>query len=277
MNSSTLMYSAVLFTVGTGILFSIRSLSSQLVYHPEIGDQLDFESCRSFKEAERVTFRGTRMHVRNAGPNRPVLIHYHGNAGSACDRAFWTNYLPHDTSTTTSDSGPWSYVFVEYSGFANDPSQVAPNEEGIRKNVRDVVEYIATNGFGTDIRVVGVSLGANPALYHGTLSPIPIRILLIAPFTSVPAMCNHITKLPIGGLCMQDIHDNLMLAKTLTERHVLWIVGSKTDGMIPLHMIEELNAAASTPHKKLYIVSGNHNDLVGMPVVTKIIRQFLTR
>ena len=77
-----------------------------MIYYP---DNQDFYGCEGFKDYEKINFNGTRFYLFEQSDS--VLVYYHGNAGSACDRSFLKDIFEQSNHTL---------VFVEYAGYSND-------------------------------------------------------------------------------------------------------------------------------------------------------------
>ena len=75
------------------------------IYFP---NEQDFNNCPGFSDSEKKEHQGTRFYYTENSDK--LLIFYHGNAGSACDRAFIKDQFK---------QMGYSTIFVEYAGFSN--------------------------------------------------------------------------------------------------------------------------------------------------------------
>ena len=53
-----------------------------MLYYP---DNQDFANCDRFDDYQKINFQGTRFYLKEESLDS-VLVYYHGNAGSSCDR-----------------------------------------------------------------------------------------------------------------------------------------------------------------------------------------------
>ena len=106
------------------VLFFVFQQS--LIYFPS--DQ-DFASCARFSDAQKINLEGTRMYYQQVSD--VLVIVYHGNGGSACDRSFLKSLLAEENV---------SYLFVEYAGYSSDKR--TPNKERILNDVQNVHKFI---------------------------------------------------------------------------------------------------------------------------------------
>src|SRR3989338_5235029 len=67
----------------------------------------DFQDCPSFPAADKILFGSSRGYLTKRSPEN-VVVYYHGNAGSACDRAFMDSFFAEQNYST---------FFAEYSGY----------------------------------------------------------------------------------------------------------------------------------------------------------------
>ena len=126
-----------IFYVAFGVYLTLQQ--EQIIYQPF---PQDFFNCPALREAKPITYQGTRMYA-NVASNTPTAILYHGNAGSACDRAFYT---------TLFETAGYGYLLVEYAGYSNDP--LPPSHERIKQDVHNVIAYLEQENL-TDVAVIG--------------------------------------------------------------------------------------------------------------------------
>ncbi|MFC1756459.1 hypothetical protein ACFLY1_00730, partial [Patescibacteria group bacterium] len=69
----------------------------------------DFKSCTFFQDSQKINIGGTRAYYKEN--SKKLILFYHGNAGSACDRSFLRDEF---------QKLGYSYIFVEYTGYSND-------------------------------------------------------------------------------------------------------------------------------------------------------------
>ena len=227
--------------VGSGLFLFFAQ--KNLMYYP---DRTDFDTCEAFKDAEKIHSNGTRMYLKNISDS--VVIVYHGNAGSACDRGYYREFFT---------SRGYSYLYVEYTGFSNDTR--SPSEKKIRKNVEDAARVAST--FRKKI-VFGESIGSGAAAYHAQIAPVD-ELILIAPFDSLKSVARtHYPMYP--SFIVRENFDNIdALQKYQGNVHIFH--GSE-DRIVPPKLSERL--ALSLAHANRTIVeNAEHNTILNYPQV----------
>lgn len=249
----------VVFTVYFGFGLILFLFQKRFVYFP---DNQDFNSCSSFLESEKLDLNGTRVYYRENG-FKNLLILYHGNAGSACDRSFWKKYL---------ESLNFSYLVVEYAGYSNDKRM--PSKELLLKDVENVNEFTMGKNF-ENIVVAGESLGTSMAAYHSTLTSVN-KLLLISPFYSLNdiAMRDY-WMYPIPLLFTENFNTGAWMKKTKAIK--IEILHGVLDEIVPLQNSKKLFDNIETNEKKFIEVDGaHHNDIYNFNKTSENIRRFLS-
>ncbi len=228
----------------------------QIVYQPY---PQDFVSCAEFSSAEKINYQGTRMYFKDNGPRLVVL--YHGNAGSACDRIYLAELF---------EQAGYSYLLPEYAGYSNDIAK--PSHELIKKDVQNVVAFLGERNFA-EVVVVGESLGSSFASYHTSLAP-PHKLLLITSFTNLTDIArSEFWFYPVSFL-VKDLFDNAHLL-TDFRGSVLLLHGEK-DNIIPLKLGQKLFTELVVSRKEIIIIpDAGHNDLFWFSETAQAIRDFL--
>jgi len=245
----------IVFYVGFGAFLTLNQ--ERVIYQP-FGP--DFVACRAFATAEQVTHNGTRMYVSDTA--KPVVVLYHGNAGSACDRALYAQLF--------SEAG-YDFVIVEYAGYGGDP--VAPSHTRIKADVQNVISFLSEQGV-SDVTLVGESIGSGVAAYHTTLAP-PTKLLLITPFTDLTAVAAQRFWFYPTSLLVENAYDNVgNLGNYLSPTH---IIHGKEDTLIPYAMGRELYDSLSGDKTFVSIENVGHNNLFAAPETFKAIEMFLVQ
>jgi len=227
----------------------------RIVYQPF---PQDFATCPALAEAERVTFNGTRMYMH--ATTLPVAVLYHGNAGSACDRALYANLFT---------SAGYGYILVEYAGYSNDPEP--PSHERIKLDARNVISFMQASGIDARV-VVGESIGTGVAAYHASLYP-PEKLLLIAPFTNLIDVARTRFWFYPSSLLVNNAFD-LSSALEAYPGSVRIIHGT-SDTIIPFELGQALYDSLATEKELLPITNADHNNLCRFPETTVAITSFL--
>lgn len=228
----------------------------QVVYQPSAQD---FDTCPTLATAERVNHRGTRMYL--SGTDRPLAILYHGNAGSACDRAFYAQ---------TFLAMGYDFLLVEYAGYSNDP--LPPSHDRIKADVEHVIDFLSERT-PPSVTLIGESIGTGVAAYHAALAP-PERILLIAPFTDLHDLArDRFWFYPTNWLVVNafDTVENLS-----DFRGPITIIHGTEDRIIPFHHGRRLRDSLRTTVTLTPIEGAGHNDLFLFPETFQALEEFLT-
>ena len=228
----------------------------KIVYQPFAQD---FNSCSDFSEAEKVTYRDTRMYIKKNG-TEPVVVLYHGNAGSACDRAFYADLFA---------GAGYGYIIVEYAGYSND-TRISTHEL-VKQDVEHVVSYLKNQDVESVI-IVGESIGTGVAAYHASVAP-PDKLLLISPFTDLRAIArNRFWFYPTSILVDNAFNNVVALDK---YRGVVTIIHGTKDTIIPHDLGSQLFQAIQANKKLVSIEGAGHNNLFRFEDTHKALGEFL--
>ncbi len=221
----------------------------------------DFYACPALEGAE-LEWRGTRIYYVNIENEKGVVVFYHGNAGSACDRAFLAGIF--------AEAG-FSTVLVEYAGYSNDPAP--PSTERIFRDVENADDFIRTIR-SPFLAVGGESVGGGPAALHASRNASTSKLLLIAPFTSLADMAQKAYPLYPARLLLKGDFDNA--ARLREYRGELRVIHGTEDEVIPFELGRRLYDGAASPAKAFIEVPGaRHNDMYARPETIDAIREFL--
>lgn len=180
-------------------------------------------------------------------PEAPVVVVFHGNAGSAGDRV---------AKFTRLVAGGYGLFLAEYRGYGGNPGK--PSESGLIADGASVLKWLQAEGFG-EARLVlyGESLGTGVALALAERQSVR-AIVLEAPFTSIgEAAQQHYPYVPAKWL-VKDRFDNLDRIRGV-DLPILIIHGER-DRVMPSAHGERLANAASRASLRLFPEAG-HNDL----------------
>ncbi len=227
------------------------------IYYPS---KQDFASCPGFSNAEKIDYQGTRMYVHKSTDQWAVI--YHGNAGSACDRAFLLSFL---------DQATYSYVFVEYTGYSNDAGK--PSQAALMKNAEDAAAYVASQ-HPAKVKIFGESLGTALAVYHAQLQK-PDAVLLISPFDALTNVArDHYPLYPVG-LMLRDTYPSVQWIRAVG--HIIIMHGAD-DTFVGADLARNLYEQAPGPNKVFVLVDrAGHNTMYGTPQVQDELKAFFGR
>ena len=242
-----------IFYISFGAFLAI--FQESIVYYP---NSQDFRSCADFQNAEKVDYKDTRMYIKDT--EKPTIVLYHGNAGSACDRSFYADIFT---------QAGYGYIIVEYAGYSNDSQK--PSHELIKYDVQNVLAYINENHISR-ITVVGESIGTGIASYHASLQS-PDKLLLISPFTTLADMAKKRFWFYPTSVLVNNAFDNTVALKQY--RNPITIIHGNKDSIIPLKLGQKLFDSLQTEKKFVIIDGGGHNDLFLYPETYTTITNFL--
>ena len=244
----------LIFYISFGVWLML--FQERVIYQP--GEQV-FDDCSALHDAAVVTHNGTRMYVNSS--TGPTVLLYHGNAGSACDRAGYAQLFV---------AAGYDYVIVEYAGYGNDDRK--PTHDLIKQDARNVINWLEQNNL-TDVTLVGESIGGGVAAYHTTLAP-PAKLLLITPFTDLGAVASDRFWFYPTSLLVENAYDNVAnLASYPGPTHI--IHGTK-DKLIPYAMGRELYESLPGDKTFVLIEGVGHNNLFSSVETFAAIKLFLT-
>lgn len=227
-----------------------------LLYFP---DQTPFADCEELSAAQRLDMNGTRGYFFQNGTSTKLAVLYHGNAGRACDRAFYQTALTH---------AGYSWLMVEYRGYAGAGEK--PSTKGILEDTRRVTAWVNEKKF-SHIAVIGESIGAGPASYHAYIGGTD-KLVLITPFEKLGAVAGDYYPIYPIALLLRDDFDNSAWARS--AQHVFIVYGAK-DTIIPAKHAIGLFDALPQENKQLLEINSDHNDVPAFGETQIAIRDFL--
>lgn len=245
----------LIFYIGFGVFLALKQES--IIYQPFAQD---FDDCPTLAGAEKITHDGTRMYYHDNG--NMLMVVYHGNAGSACDRAFLA---------TLAEQAGYSYLLPEYAGYSNDSQK--PSHEAIKKDVEHVVDFINSDDFD-HVVVYGESIGTGAASYHSSLQP-PSKLILLAPFTNLVDIARERFWFYPSALFVDNAFDNMELLSKY--RGQVLIAHGENDDIIPLPIGMQLFDAVPSREKQFVTIAGaGHNTVYESPEFYDALRAFLS-
>lgn len=245
----------IFFASYLGLGFYLYIFQTNYIYFP---DDQDFASCRSFQDSQKINVQGTRAYFRENSDK--LIVFYHGNAGSACDRSFLKGLF---------EQQDYSYIFVEYSGYAGDSRK--PKQELLMTDVRNINDFLATLKFSHSV-IAGESIGAALAAYHSSLTK-EDKLLLVSPFDKIVNVAwEHYPYFPVS-LLLREKYDTTEWVNDV--KSVMIIHGAK-DTIIPLELGQQLFEGIKTDDKVFVTIpDADHNDLYDFPQTYSSILDYL--
>jgi hypothetical protein len=248
-----LLFIALAVYIGTGILIFI--FQRKYIYFP---DDQDFNSCEGFEDSQKINFNGTRAYYKETSDK--LIVFYHGNAGSACDRSFLKDEF---------EKLGYSYIFVEYAGYSRDDKK--PSKELLMGDVKNINEFLKTINY-SQLVLSGESIGTSFALYHSSIAK-EDKVLLISPYDSITKVAKKHYPLYPTKLLLRDKYDN---SQWINDINKVMIIHGTEDSIIPISEGKSLFKKIETKNKIFIEVLGaSHNSLYYYPETFSAIKEFL--
>ena len=200
-------------------------------------------------------------YLRKVAKAKGTLVHFHGNAGNACDRYFVLDRLK---------NRPFNIILAEYPGYGGIGGDLGEKE--ILQGAENLFASLKKKGIDDSVYLFGESLGTAVSTYIASKKPIK-GLILQSPFTTLSDVGQyHYPILPVHWL-MTNKFPLKAWAKKVNSK-VLIIHGDK-DRIIPFRFGKE--AATYFQKKPLFkkIEGRGHNDLVGSNAFWKEVYDFL--
>lgn len=243
------------FLVYLGFGLVLFFFQRHFVYY---SDKQNFNSCSGFADSQSVNANETRAYYKNN--SKKLLVFYHGNAGSACDRSFLKNEF---------EKLDYSYIFVEYAGYSNDSR--TPSKESLMKDAENINEFLKTTNH-EKLVLAGESLGAAIAAYHSSFAR-EDQLLLISPFYKMEDVAReHYPMYPVSFL-LREKYD---ISRWTGDINQVEIIHGAKDKIIPATQGKKLFESIESANKKFVeIKDASHNDIYYYPETFFAISDFL--
>jgi pimeloyl-ACP methyl ester carboxylesterase len=182
------------------------------------------------------------------GPVRGTLLLFHGNAGSAGQRASYADAL---------DRLGLRVLLAEYPAYGARPGQL-----GEAALVADAAATLALarREFSGPLLLAGESLGAGVAAAVAGTSE-AAAVLLITPWDSLANVASHhYPWLPVG-LLLRDRYDSIANLSGYHGR--IAVVIAEYDSIVPPQLGQRLFDSVAEPKRLWIVAAADHNDWMG--------------
>jgi uncharacterized protein len=192
-------------------------------------------------------------------PGAPVLVYFHGNAGSIADRAGKVRPFL--------DRG-FGVLLAGYRGYGGNPGR--PSEAGLLDDGRAALDHLAASGIEIGRTVIyGESLGSGVAVALAAERS-PAALVLEAPFTSiVDVAAAAYPWLPVR-LAMIDRFDSH--ARITSVAAPTLILHGERDRTVPVRLGRRLLDHANEPKRGVFFPDAGHTDLHDHGAVADVLR-----
>ena len=202
-----------------------------------------FPDERACDEIKTIPFEGdTLRFIEKIHPQpKSTLIHFHGNAGGACDRDFVIKSL---------QNVPINIILAEYPGYSGD--KTFPKLKKIKENSLNLLKYFQKKG--GPIYLYGESLGSAISTYLATMEKVD-GLILQSPFSTLGEVGQSAYPLfPVKWLIKDDFKPQKISSQTL-------ILIAQEDEIIP-KKLSEAQTKFFENVKVFTFPNRTHNDLV---------------
>ncbi len=194
-------------------------------------------------------------------PGTPVVVVFPGNAGNRAGRAVLGSRLAEND---------FGVLLVDYRGYGGNPGD--PSENGLAKDARAALEFLAREAPDHPVVLFGESLGAAVAVGLAVVEP-PAALILRSPFTSLADVARvHYPPGPPRFLLRDRYSSDERIGSVAAP--VLVIAGSE-DSIVPPEQSRELYDRAREPKEFLIVAGADHNDaelLAGDTLIETVVR-----
>lgn len=225
--------------LGLLLFFNQKSL----LYYP---DKQNFDNCSGFSDYQKIYYNGTRFYYKQSSVDN-VIVFYHGNAGSACDRSYFKSTFEQSNS---------SLIFVEYAGYSND--NIKPSRKSILEDVQNVHDFVEKNSF-KNVIVYGESIGSGAAGYNAYLGNVDY-LILVTPFSRLDDVAQSKYIIYPALILVSEKYDNIKWLQNYKGN--LIILHGDNDFVIPHRFSLKLFNKIPTDKKEYVLIEGKgHNDI----------------
>jgi fermentation-respiration switch protein FrsA (DUF1100 family) len=238
----TILVSLAVFYIT--MTFLVSHFQHKMVFQPNriniFNTSYDPFTTVSVKTSDGLELRGLYAPPRDG---KPVIIYFHGNAGSIIDRAVKT-LLPIESG--------YGYLLAEYRSYGGNPGK--PSEQGLYNDARAWIDFALAQGLSQDQLIYhGESLGTGVAVQMASERK-PKALILEAPFTSVTAVASYYYPvLPVKRLLRYPF-DSVSKVQSF-DMPVLIYHGTR-DITVPYRFGEALFAAIPSTQKTFITLTG---------------------
>lgn len=176
-----------------------------------------------------------------------TIIVFHGNAGRAADREFYTRAFR-----------PLGYrvILAEYPGYGGRPGR--PGETSFLNAGREVLR-LAFDEYGGPIYLIGESLGCGVATWLAGHAPAVVEgLILFTPWDTLASVARKMVPPFIVRFALEDRYDSISNLRAYKKRLV--IVGAGCDTIVPVEHARALYDSYEGQKRMWTIPEAGHND-----------------
>lgn len=198
-------------------------------------------------QATTGDYRGVIFAGEAPAPNGTIVL-FHGNGGTAADRAFYFEPLM---------TLGFRVILAEYPKYGGRPGNV-----GEKHFVADGMETVrlAYKQYGEPLYLLGESLGCGVAAAIAKQTDVPLAgIILITPWDTLAAVAKSLFPFLPVKMILTDKYDSIENLKNFSKN--ISVVGAQRDEIIPIRHAHNLYANLPEGRKKMWVIkAAGHND-----------------
>ena len=225
-------------------------LQDYFIYYPEKTEAQYLEQAAASRDLQLwpqdvKTYRGF-ISPGESQKSRGTILVFHGNAGNALDRTYYTSAL---------NRLGYRVILAEYPAYG-----ARPGKKGEEAFTADAVESIrlASMEFGRPIYLLGESLGCGVVCGAVAKSNVPVDgVALITPWDSIVNVArDKYWFLPVKWM-LKDRYDNV--TNLANYKGPVAVVMAGQDGIIPNRLTQRLYDALTQPKRLWTFPEAGHN------------------
>jgi fermentation-respiration switch protein FrsA (DUF1100 family) len=197
-----------------------------------------------------------------SAPDKPVIVHYHGNAGNIGSRALYLRpYMDHG----------YGLLLAEYRGFGGNGGKLS--EEGFYRDAEAWLQWVLKDENIPPQRVFlyGESLGTGIATQTALAHPDLGGMILESAFTSFVDMAQRLYPFLPATLLVVDRYETL--SKISNVKIPLLMIHGTRDSVVPFAMGQKVFAAADSENKTFHAIpNADHNNIYNFDAVEQVTR-----
>ena len=236
------------------IVLALWAMQRSLFYYPD-------PNLPSSAEVEQFGFAPLGISVPDIGdgemtsywrppadPTKPVVIHFHGNAGNIGSR------LPVYQQLTQDGAGLLAMGYPAYGGNIGDA-----NEQNFYADAQAHYAWLISHGIAPErIVAYGESIGTGPATWLASQQKVA-GLVLEAPYAAFDELLAQKTPFVPAKLIARDRYRSIDRIANIAAP-LLWIHGEE-DTLIPISEGQRLFDAAKSPKRAVKLIDTGHNDI----------------
>jgi uncharacterized protein len=242
--------------VYAGLLLVMLALQRHFIYFPgrvAEGDLLERARAQGLEpwRDQDGAIIGWRSPATGGAPARNAVVVFHGNAGHALDRTYFS-----DGFASLPDADDWQVYLFEYPGYGARGGR--PSEGVIKEAAEQAVALLRRDG--RRLVLIGESLGGGVASHLAGRQPEAIAgLLLITPFTSLADVGRHHYPILPVRLLLRERYDNTRALQDYRGPVAFLLAGR--DEVIPTRLGQRLHDGYAGPRKLIVQPDRTHNTL----------------